>query len=84
MRQQQQQQQPKSANRQKVFQFVTHVDAGVDRVVEWLYLSTLSRRPVPEEVSEAREFVETATDANTAYDGVLWMLVNRSEFLLIR
>ena len=59
-------------------------DAGVDRVVEWLYLSTLSRRPVPEEVSEAREFVETATDANTAYDGVLWMLVNRSEFLLIR
>ncbi len=59
-------------------------DAGVDRVVEWLYLSTLSRRPIPEEASEAREFVETAKDANTAYDGVLWMLINRSEFLLVR
>ena len=62
----------------------TAPDAGVDRTVEWLYLSTLSRRPSPEEASEAREFVEGAKDANKAYDGVLWMLVNRSEFLLIR
>ena len=52
--------------------------------MEWLYLSTLSRRPGPEEASEASEFVEGAKDANKAYDGVLWMLVNRSEFLLIR
>ncbi|GIT31255.1 MAG: hypothetical protein Ct9H300mP1_33010 [Planctomycetaceae bacterium] len=62
----------------------TAPDAGVDRTVEWLYLSTLSRRPGPEEASKARKFVEGAKDANKAYDGVLWMLVNRSEFLLIR
>jgi len=59
-------------------------DAGVERTVEWLYLSTLSRRPSPEETSEAREFIEGSKDLNKAYDGVLWMLVNRSEFLLIR
>ena len=59
-------------------------DAGVDRTVERLYLGTLSRRPNPDEVSEAREFVEGSKDTNKAYDGVLWMLVNRSEFLLVR
>ncbi|MFP6768526.1 MAG: hypothetical protein VB859_10165, partial [Planctomycetaceae bacterium] len=59
-------------------------DAGVERTVEWLYLSTLSRRPSPEEISEAREFIEGSNDRNKAYDGVLWMLVNRSEFLLVR
>ena len=59
-------------------------DAGVDRTVEWLYLGTLARRPDPEEASEAREFIEQSGDVNKAYDGVLWMLVNRSEFLLVR
>ena len=59
-------------------------DAPVAATLEWLYLSTLSRRPSVLEASEAREFVEKSEDTNSAYDGVLWMLVNRSEFLLVR
>jgi len=59
-------------------------EAQVDATLEWLYLSTLSRRPSQLEASEAREFVKNSPDTNSAYDGVLWMLVNRSEFLLVR
>ena len=59
-------------------------DASPQQTIEWLYLSTLSRRPTQEEVDEASEYVNETSDAATAYNGVLWMLVNRSEFLLIR
>jgi len=58
--------------------------AATEKTIEWLYLSTLSRRPTDEEAAEANEFVEQGTDAAKAYDEVLWMLVNRSEFILVR
>tara|TARA_B100000029_G_scaffold389311_1_gene385657 strand:+ start:42 stop:1940 length:1899 start_codon:yes stop_codon:yes gene_type:complete len=58
--------------------------AEPDSVIEWLYLSTLSRRPTATESAEARAFVDKSTSRDVAFDGVLWMLVNRSEFLLIR
>jgi len=54
------------------------------QTIEWLYLSTLSRRPTKEETSEAVKYVNGAADTATAYNGVLWMLVNRSEFIFIR
>ena len=62
----------------------TAPDASVAATLEWLYLSTLSRRPGELELQEACEFVERLSDRAKAFDGVLWMLINRSEFLLAR
>ena len=59
-------------------------DASPAQVIEWLYLNTLSRRPTDEESSEATEYVGQVPDVAEAYSGVLWMLVNRSEYILIR
>ncbi len=54
------------------------------QVVEWLYLTTLSRRPTEVELSEAERYVKKSADPAKAHVGVLWMLVNRSEFMLVR
>jgi mono/diheme cytochrome c family protein len=59
-------------------------DASETRVIEWLYLSTLSRRPTAEEQREADAYLAQTPDTAQAYRGVLWMLVNRSEYLLVR
>lgn len=55
--------------------------ATTREVVEWLYLGTLSRRPTEQEQSEAERYL-TMPDRSPI--GVLWMLVNRSEYLLVR
>lgn len=55
-----------------------------EKVVEWLYLSTLSRRPTAEESGDALAYVGQVKSPADAYAGVLWMLVNRSEFMLSR
>jgi hypothetical protein len=55
-----------------------------DQVVEWLYLSTLSRRPTGDERAAARRYLAKSGSPERAYNGVLWMLVNRSEFLFVR
>ena len=54
------------------------------QAIEWLYLSTLSRRPTEEETTEALAYVGKIKDGRKALSGVLWMLVNRSEFMLVR
>lgn len=59
-------------------------DATPEQTIEWLYLTTLSRRPDDEEAAEAANFVSESADTVEAYKGVLWMLVNRTEFILIR
>ncbi len=55
-----------------------------DAVVEWLYLSTLSRRPTAGEKADADRYLKKAADPAKGYNGILWMLVNRTEFLLVR
>ncbi len=52
-----------------------------DRIEE-LFLATLSRRPTK---SEKSKFVEHVTEAhdNSAYEDVLWVIVNSAEFLVI-
>ncbi len=55
-----------------------------EKTVEWLYLSTLSRRPSSDEAKEAVDYVAESEDTHQAYVGVLWMLVNRSEYMFIR
>jgi len=52
--------------------------------IEWLYLRSLSRRPTDEELAEAIEYVALWEEKPRAYIGVLWMLVNRSEFIFVR
>ena len=52
--------------------------------IQWLYLRSLSRRPDKEELSEATEYVAKWQEPAEAYIGVLWMLINRSEFIFIR
>jgi len=52
-----------------------------EEIIEWLYLSTLSRRP---EARERDAAVAYLTAVPGDYGGVLWSLVNRSEFHLIR
>ena len=59
-------------------------ETRLQEVVEWLYLSTLSRRPTDIETAEAVEYAAGTTEAAEAYRGILWMLINRSEFILIR
>jgi hypothetical protein len=55
-----------------------------EQTIEWLYLATLSRRPSNEETGEALKFVGDSGDQEESYDEVLWMLVNRSEFIFLR
>ena len=52
-----------------------------EQTVEWLYLTTLSRRPTSQEQAEAQRYLKRTENG---YIGVLWMLVNRSEYLLVR
>jgi hypothetical protein len=59
-------------------------DTPPAEAIEWLYLATLSRRPDEQETAEALAYVEKSKDPPMAYRGLLWMLVNRSEFILIR
>ena len=59
-------------------------DVARAEVIEWLYLSTLSRRPDDEEMTEAIRYVGQVPDPAKAYPDVLWMLVNRSEYVLVR
>ncbi|MBN79110.1 MAG: hypothetical protein CMJ70_03130 [Planctomycetaceae bacterium] len=54
------------------------------QMIDWLYLSTLSRRPTEGEAKEALAYTAKTTDGRKALAGVLWMLINRSEFLLVR
>jgi hypothetical protein len=58
--------------------------ATPNETIEWLYLNTLSRRPDDIEISEAVKYVQQVAEPVKAYTGVLWMLVNRSEYMLIR
>jgi len=51
------------------------------QTVEWLYLSTLSRRPAAEESADALAFLGKSGDAAKAHAGLLWTLVNRSEYI---
>jgi hypothetical protein len=58
--------------------------ATPEQTVEWLYLGTLSRRPSADEQADAQKYLKKAGEPLKGHAGVLWMLVNRSEFLLVR
>jgi hypothetical protein len=66
--------------------------AGLDRftrrgrepsqVIEDLHLAAYARRPTSEESLRLEEYVAAHADPDEAYSGVLWALLNSSEFAL--
>ncbi len=50
--------------------------------IEHLYLATLSRMPSDKEFTRMQGFVEGAATKNAGYQGVLWALLNSSEYVL--
>jgi hypothetical protein len=56
-----------------------------DEIVERLYLTVLARRPSEADKGIVKKFLDrNKGDAREAYAGVLWALMNSSEFRLIR
>ncbi len=54
------------------------------KVIEGLFLATLSRRPSSNETTLMTDYVARRKGGRDAYAGVLWILVNTEEFVLIR
>jgi hypothetical protein len=55
--------------------------AADQAILEELYLATLSRYPMPEEVQAISAHVRDAKDKRRAWEDVLWALINTKEFL---
>lgn len=55
-----------------------------EKIVEGLYLAALSRRPSPAETKEMTDFVARQKTPRDGYNGVLWVLINSSEFIINR
>ena len=53
-----------------------------DALIEELYLTALSRRPIDRENITVRDFLKRSKDRNEAITDVVWTLVNTREFLL--
>jgi hypothetical protein len=53
-----------------------------EQILNELFLSTLSRSPLPHEVQAALEVVKQAKDQRTGWESVLWALINTNEFFL--
>jgi hypothetical protein len=53
-----------------------------DEAIEKLFLAALARRPTHEESERIARYLDNRDDAAAAYSGVLWILLNSSEFVL--
>ncbi|QDU93588.1 DUF1549 and DUF1553 domain-containing protein [Lignipirellula cremea] len=53
-------------------------------IVTELYLATLSRRPSPEELAFSDELLADSDKPQTAYEDLLWALINSKQFLFVR
>lgn len=50
--------------------------------IEHLYLATLSRMPHPRELTRMQSFIDSSASKTAGYYGVLWALLNSSEYVL--
>lgn len=55
-----------------------------EQAVETLYLGSLSRRPTAVEMDESKQFLQRASSPRRGYAGLVWTLVNRSEYVFVR
>ncbi|MCE9531596.1 MAG: DUF1549 and DUF1553 domain-containing protein [Planctomycetes bacterium] len=53
-----------------------------EEAIETLYLAAYARRPLPAEVDLFNRYLAKQPDARAGYSGMLWILLNSSEFLL--
>jgi hypothetical protein len=58
--------------------------AGDRELIEELYLSTLSRYPLPNELEQVFAYVQNSESRELALQDVLWSLVNVREFIFVR
>lgn len=55
---------------------------GSAEVIDMLYLVTLARRPSEQEAHIMTDYLARRSDRRTGYAGLLWILLNSSEFVL--
>jgi hypothetical protein len=53
-----------------------------DKAIEQIYLATLNRRPTATEVKRLSDYVGKQGSVQQGYAGVVWILLNSSEFVL--
>lgn len=58
--------------------------ATSEQLIETIYVSTLSRKPSPEELTRAMEFVASVGDPKVAGEDLMWALINSPGFLFNR
>jgi len=59
-------------------------DTPADKVIEGLYLATLSRRPTETEAKKLGDYAAKKSKPGEGYDAVLWVLLNSAEFVCVR
>lgn len=57
-------------------------EARLPAIIEQAYLRTLSRRPAPEELKRAIEYIHDSDKPATGIRDVLWALLNTKEFII--
>jgi hypothetical protein len=57
--------------------------ASTDKVIESLFLATLSRYPTDDETTRLSAYVAKKKDQKAGYAGVLWLLINSAEFVSV-
>jgi hypothetical protein len=61
---------------------IVHQEMSPEAGVTTLYLAALARRPTPAEVRLMAGYLERRGDPRAGYQGVLWALLNSSEFVI--
>jgi hypothetical protein len=54
---------------------------GQDKVIVGIYLTVLSRLPTDADVKKMKEFAAKESNANKAYNDMMWALLNSAEFM---
>jgi hypothetical protein len=72
------------ANNPAVVRRIVGSTTKPDEAIETLYLTALSRRPTGEELKTMRDYIAKSSSSMTAYSDILWVLLNSSEFTLVR
>ena len=75
---------PDAQPRRPVVDTLSQSEVNQTEAVDTLYLTALSRRPTPEETRLMSGYLSRRKDAREGYSGVLWILLNSSEFALNR
>lgn len=67
-----------------VVRSLVETQASPEDVIRGLFIRTLCRQPMPEEMSAIADVVTAAEDRQAAFEDVFWALLNSTEFLFNR